>query len=138
MNNFISLNIKYLCSKKNLNQDEFGLLFNLKKGVVGSYIRENAIPKLETITAICNEFKISIDDFINTDLSQKAFGIKENKILYASEPEREPYIISPRYVESLEKIIEDKERIIKALEESLKDKERLIQTLEGKKTTKTA
>lgn len=138
MKNFISLNIKYLSDKKKLSQDEFGLLFNLKKGVVGSYIREIAVPKLETIQSICNYFEINIDDFINKDLSLKPFGTNSGQILYAKEPEAEPYIISPRYVESLEKIIEDKERIIKALEESLRDKEKLIQTLEKKKTPKSA
>lgn len=138
MKNFISINISYLVHKSRLSQDDFGVIFELNKGLIGKYVNEISLPKIETIQKICTHFQINIDDFINKDLSLKPFGTNSGQLLYAKEPEAEPYIISPRYVESLEKIIEDKERIIKALEESLRDKEKLIQTLEKKKTPKSA
>lgn len=120
MKNYIGLNIKYLCEKNFLNQDDFGLLFDLKKGVIGTYVREISNPKIEIIQKICLQYKISIDDFVNTNLSTaKPYAIKQGEMLYANEQESQPYVISPKYVELLEKSIEDKDKIIKALEEKI-------------------
>ena len=69
MNNFIGINISYLVDKLNCTQDEFGALFDLKRGNVNQYVKEKAQPKIETIQKICKHFEISIDDFINLDLS---------------------------------------------------------------------
>ncbi|CAM3967794.1 helix-turn-helix domain-containing protein [Flavobacterium cucumis] len=69
MKNFISINISYLVNKTRLSKDEFGEMFNLGKGSIGNYILEKAIPKLETIQKICSHFEISIDDFVNKDIS---------------------------------------------------------------------
>jgi len=139
MKNNISINITYLIHKSRLSQDEFGLLFELNKGLVGKYVNEISLPKIETIQKICSYFEITIDDFINKDLSEKPYGIRDGKLLMSKEPDKEDYSpISPRYVEQLEKALKDKERIIAALEESLKDKEKLIQTLEKKKTQNSA
>jgi transcriptional regulator with XRE-family HTH domain len=117
MKNYISLNIKHLCDKNILNQDDFGLLFGLKKSVVGTYVREISTPKIEIIQKICAYYQISIDDFVNTDLSAgKPYATKGGNLLYTEEKRPDPYIISPRYVEVLEKSLEDKEKIIKSLE----------------------
>jgi transcriptional regulator with XRE-family HTH domain len=128
MKNYIGLNIKYLTDKNNLKQDEFGLLFDLNKGVIGTYVREMALPKIEIIQRICNHYEISIDDFVNTDLSApKAVGIKQGNLLYASEPLNygQHEVISPRYVASLEKMIVEKEQ-------ALNDKQKIIEMLEEK------
>jgi len=139
MKNFISINISYLIHKSRLSQDDFGLLFELNKGLIGKYVNEISLPKIETIQKICTYFEITIDDFINSDLSQKPYGIRDGKMLISNEPENENYsLISPRYVDQLEKSLNDKERIILALENSLLDKEKLIQTLEKKKTQNSA
>lgn len=121
MKNYIGFNIKYLCEKNFLNQDDFGLLFDLKKGVIGTYVREISNPKIEIIQRICLHYKISIDDFVNTDLSvAKAYGIKQGELLHANDNEtKHPYAINPRYVDLLEKSIQDKDKIIKSLEEKL-------------------
>lgn len=119
MKNFISINIIYLVHKSRLGQDDFGIMFDLKRGAINSYCTNKALPKIETIQRICLHFEITIDDFINKDLSApKAYGIKQGQLLYANEPEEEIFI-SPRYVESLEKTIQDKEKIIVMLEEKL-------------------
>jgi transcriptional regulator with XRE-family HTH domain len=138
MKNYISINISYLVHKSRLGQDEFGNIFELNKGLIGKYINNISLPKIETIQKICSHFEITIDDFINKDLSVKPVGIYKNEILYASEPEPEPYVISPRYVEMLEKAIIDKDKLISVLEEALKDKEKIINTIENKKTDKSA
>lgn len=68
MNNFISLNISFLCESERLTQKEFGEIFGLKQNVISSYMKNNATPKLETIQEICTHFNVSLDDFINRDL----------------------------------------------------------------------
>ena len=120
MNNFISENINFLTKKNNLSLDEFGNIFDLSKGLTGQYVRKLSLPKIITIQKICEYYKLSIDDFINTDLSvAKHYGTKEGSLLYVNEHQNEPQMISPRYVELLEKSILDKEKIIKALESKL-------------------
>lgn len=70
MKNYIGLNIKYLYEKNFLSQDEFGELFGLKKSVIGTYVREISVPKIDVIQKICVYYKISIDDFVNRPLSE--------------------------------------------------------------------
>lgn len=118
MNNFIGLNIKYLCESKSLKQDEFGLFFNLGKGVVGTYVREMAIPKIEIIQKICAHYNISIDDFVNTDLSKSKIEksiINELKDYSLAAPSGF-VLISEKHLKLLESTIKDKDKIIKALE----------------------
>lgn len=121
MQNFISINIVYLVHKSRLGQDEFGAMFNLNKGLIGKYVNKISLPKIETIQRICAHYEITIDDFINKDLDKtaKPYGIKQGELLYSNELEPESIFISPRYVETLEKTIIDKEKIIKMLEEKL-------------------
>jgi HTH-type transcriptional regulator/antitoxin PezA len=124
MNNFISENIAFLVKKHDLAIDDFGNLFDLTRGVTGQYIRKSSLPKIITIQKICEYYKLSIDDFINKDLSAiKPYAIKEGNLLYAAE-QNEPYMISPRYVELLEKSIQDKDKIIKSLEEKLQGEDK--------------
>jgi len=124
MNNFIPENIAFLTKKNNLSLDDFGNLFDLSKGLTGQYVRKLSLPKIITIQKICAHYNLSIDDFINTDLSVgKPYAIKQSGLLYTNE-ESTDYIISPRYVETLEKSIQDKEKIIKMLEDKLQDDEK--------------
>lgn len=126
--NYISQNIKFLLKKSELSQDDFGLLFEIGKGLISNYINDRALPKIESIQKMCLHYKISIDDFVNTDLSApKAVGIKQGNLLYASEPLNygQHEVISPRYVASLEKMILEKEQ-------ALNDKQKIIEMLEEK------
>lgn len=118
--NYIPENLRYLITLENSSMDEFGVRFELGRGMISQYIRKIAIPKLETIQRICLHFEITIDDFVNKDLSAaKPYAVKQGQLSYSEDKEIEPYAISPRYVELLEKSIQDKEKIIKSLEEKL-------------------
>jgi transcriptional regulator with XRE-family HTH domain len=120
--NYIPENIEYLIQRENSSKDEFGFQFDLKRGIVSQYVRKISLPKLETIQRICLHYEISIDDFVNTDLSAgKPYGIKGSQIVSTQESNPDPYMVSPRYVEVLEKALEDKEKIIKSLELRLGD-----------------
>jgi len=74
MKDFIGLNIKYLCENNFLSQDEFGAKFGLKKSVVGTYVRGISHPKVELMQKICEEYQLSLDEFINNDLYLKNKG----------------------------------------------------------------
>lgn len=121
MENFIGENIAFLIKKNDLVIDDFGVLFDLSRGVTGQYIRKSSLPKIITIQKICAHYNISIDDFINKDLSiPQPYGYRDGNVLYSSEPENSGYqVFSPKYVELLEKSIEDKDKIISTYEEKL-------------------
>lgn len=121
MKNYISANISYLVHKSRLGQDEFGQLFDLNKGLIGKYINNISLPKIETLVKICDYFNISLDSLVRENLLEKNEVSKINKI---DEP-IENYMISPRYVEMLEKQN-------KLFETALQDKEKIIHTLEEK------
>lgn len=117
---YLSENIAYLVSKSGLSQDDFGALLGLKRGAVNTYINNKAFPKIDTLIKICEDYEVSLDDLIRSLLDiEKPYGIKDGKLLTSNENNPEPYMISPRYVEVLEKALEDKEKIIKSLEEKL-------------------
>lgn len=121
MKNYISKNISYLVHKSRLGQDEFGQLFDLNKGLIGKYINNISLPKIETLVKICDHFNITLDSLVRENLLEKNEVDKINKI---DEP-HENYIISPRYVEMLEKQN-------KLFENALQDKDKIIHTLEEK------
>lgn len=119
MNNFISENIAFLIKKHDLSIDDFGLLFDLSRGVTGQYIRKSSLPKIITLQKICTYYKISIDDFINTDLSQAKNYNQGSKAEAVNEPAEGYGYVSLKYMALLEKSIEDKDKIIKALESKM-------------------
>ena len=86
MKNFIGLNIKYLCDSNFLSQDEFGARFGLKKSVVGTYIRGISHPKIEVMQKICEEFKLTMDEFVNEDLYIKYKGHTAGSLARVAEP----------------------------------------------------
>lgn len=113
MKNFIGLNIKYLCENDFLSQDEFGAKFGLKKSVIGTYIREISYPKIEVIQKICEEYTLTIDEFINHDLYLK------NKGYTSLQPQRtvnEPIAENYPEKEALLKTIAAQEQTIAALQ----------------------
>ena len=113
MKDYIGLNIKYLCENNFLSQDEFGAKFGLKKSVIGTYVRGISHPKVEVMQKICEEYSISLDDFINQDLYLKNNGYtaatESTKI---SEPESPLYSTEK---EALLKTIEAQQQTIAAM-----------------------
>lgn len=117
---YLSENISYLVAKSGLSQDDFGGLLGLKRGAINTYVNNKAFPKIETLIKICEDYNITLDDLVRRPLDKtKPYGIQGSKILSSNEKNSEPYAISPKYVELLEKTVEDKEKIIKGLEEKL-------------------
>ena len=65
----INKNIKKLRTLKGLSQSEFAKIFDLSRANIGSYEEGRAQPKIDTVTRIANYFSISLDDFVNKELS---------------------------------------------------------------------
>lgn len=114
--NYISENISYLLKNSDLSQDDFGQLFDVGKGLISNYINKRALPKIETIQKMCIMYKITIDDFVNTDLSDKKYKVNNSKMML-NEPQEGYGVYSQKYVTLLEKTIEDKEIIITQLKD---------------------
>ena len=66
---FIGKNIKKIRTTKGLNQTDFGKVFNLTRGSIGSYEEGRAEPKIETLKHIAKKFSISLDLLITTELT---------------------------------------------------------------------
>ncbi len=65
----IGKNIKKIRTVKGLNQTEFGKIFNLTRGSIGSYEEGRAEPKIETLKEIAKKFSITLDSIITTELT---------------------------------------------------------------------
>lgn len=69
----LNKNIKKLRTLKGLSQTEFARLFDLSRANIGSYEEGRAQPKMEAVIKIANHFSISLDDFVNRELSVNDF-----------------------------------------------------------------
>lgn len=70
--NYIAKNLSFLLRQTGLGKDAFGETVGLKRGNIGSYIDEKALPKIDTLQKISETYKISLDDLVNTDLSNNS------------------------------------------------------------------
>lgn len=125
MKNYIGLNIKYLCDRNFLSQKDFGNIFGLTQAVVNAYIKEKSNPQVETIQKICKHFELSIDDFLNLDLSTKSYDNKTQAALSTGEPQ-------PVNYSDKDKIIQAQAKTIETLEKHTATLERLVENLEAK------
>lgn len=112
MKNYIAENILYFVKLSKLSQDDFGAMFDLKRGSINSYASGKSLPKVETIQKICIYFKVTIDDFINLDLTAKSYEVK-NVSKEVAEPN-----------------FSDKDMLIEAQRETIEVQKQLIKNLE--------
>lgn len=66
---YIGKNIRKIRHVKKLTQTAFAELFDIKRASIGAYEEGRAEPKVDTITSIANYFSISLDKFINKELT---------------------------------------------------------------------
>ncbi len=119
MHIFIPQNIKFLCEYENLKQDEFGEIFGLKRGVIGTYERGRSFPKMETIIQIAEHFNLTLDALVRRRLTEKDMTggevtIKDNSSLNTEKiyerllAEKDKHIdLQNKYVAKLEEEIEE-------------------------------
>ncbi|SHI34278.1 DNA-binding transcriptional regulator, XRE-family HTH domain [Mesonia phycicola] len=76
---FFGKNIRKIRNVKNMSQQAFADLFELKRGTLGAYEEGRSEPKIETIILIANYFSISIDAILTTELTvNQLLKFKEN------------------------------------------------------------
>ncbi len=66
---YIGKNIKKIRSLKKISQAEYAKIFSLTRGTIGAYEEERAEPKIDTIIQMANYFGLSIDAFLNKELT---------------------------------------------------------------------
>lgn len=133
MNNFISHNIKYLCSVNFLSQNDFGERLGLKRSVISMYVAEKSQPKIETLQRITKEFDVNLDDFINRKLDEV-----NNKDLAATRGVANEDGLQYGKVALLESQLKDKDEIIKMKNEVIEMLRQEIERLGGNHKKQTA
>jgi len=66
----ISKNIKFLRKKQYYTQETFAEALDIKRSLVGAYEEGRADPRINNLIKICELFKVSLDTFINVDVSE--------------------------------------------------------------------
>ncbi|MCI5059349.1 MAG: helix-turn-helix domain-containing protein, partial [Flavobacteriales bacterium] len=57
-----------------MTQEQFAIKIGVKRSLIGAYEEGRAEPKLSTILNMCSYFKISLDELIQNNLSDKPFN----------------------------------------------------------------
>lgn len=66
---YLATNLKQLRKTKNLTQTQLAEKIGIKRAILGAYEEGRAEPKLSTLQMFCRFFNLSLDDFVNNDLS---------------------------------------------------------------------
>lgn len=64
------LNLKYLRKQKGFTQEEMAEKLGIKRSLIGAYEEERAEPRLEVMQAVCDMFKITLEDFLFKNLAE--------------------------------------------------------------------
>lgn len=67
---FLNTNIRFLRKQKGLTQQALGKKIGVNRAMVGSYEEGRAVPKIAALQDLAYFFDTSIDELLNTDLSQ--------------------------------------------------------------------
>jgi transcriptional regulator with XRE-family HTH domain len=66
---FAGQNLKYLRKLRGLTQEEFAAKLQIKRSLLGAYEEERAEPRLDVLEIVSDEFGISLDDLLRSDLT---------------------------------------------------------------------
>ncbi|WP_124979091.1 helix-turn-helix domain-containing protein [Nonlabens xiamenensis] len=93
---FFGKNIKKIRGVKNLSQQAFADLFDLKRGTLGAYEEGRSEPKIDTIIKIANYFSIAIDDILTAELTvNQLLRFNDRLTLTPEDLEREEFAEIP-------------------------------------------
>ncbi|MEL6562322.1 MAG: LexA family transcriptional regulator [Bacteroidota bacterium] len=67
---YISKNIKFLRKKHYFTQETFAEALDIKRSLVGAYEEGRADPRINNLIKICDLFNVSVDVFVNKDVSE--------------------------------------------------------------------
>jgi len=63
-------NLKYLRKLRGWTQQEFADKLRIKRSLLGAYEEKRAKPHLDTLEAVCDIFKLTMDEILRKDLSE--------------------------------------------------------------------
>lgn len=115
MQNYISINIIYIRSRSGLSQEDIGNIIGTSYHAVSSYEKKKSLPPIDKIQLFCKEFNLSIDDFVNKDLST----LQATNSNVVNEPVSE-YILSDKETELYNKMLLIKDDVIYSKEGQIK------------------
>ncbi|MBL7731077.1 MAG: LexA family transcriptional regulator, partial [Chitinophagaceae bacterium] len=67
-------NLKYLRKLRGLTQEEFAAKLGIKRSLLGAYEEERAEPRIDVLEVVCDIFKLTMDEILRSDLSEKTKG----------------------------------------------------------------
>lgn len=62
-------NLKYLRKLRGWTQEEFANKLQIKRSLLGAYEEERAEPRIDVLEAVCDMFKLTLDEILRKDLS---------------------------------------------------------------------
>lgn len=62
-------NLKYLRKLRGWTQEEFANKLHIKRSLLGAYEEERAEPRIDVLEAVCDIFKLTLDEILRKDLS---------------------------------------------------------------------
>ena len=68
---FAGKNLKYLRKDKDLTQEQFAKEIGIKRSLLGAYEEERAEPRIEVLEKVSDNFQVSLDELLRTDLSKQ-------------------------------------------------------------------
>jgi transcriptional regulator with XRE-family HTH domain len=91
---FSNQNLKYLRKQRGWTQEEFANRLSIKRSLLGAYEEERAEPRFEVLEAVCDLFKLTMDDLLRKDLSdQKGSYLNRRRSLkMMSGPSEIPFV----------------------------------------------
>lgn len=81
---YFGKNIKKIRGVKNLSQQAFADLFDLKRGTLGAYEEGRSEPKIETLLKITKHFQITLEDILTRELKVNELLQFKDDLLFQS------------------------------------------------------
>ena len=91
---FSNQNLKYLRKQRGWTQEEFATKINIKRSLLGAYEEERAEPRYEVLEAVCDLFKLTMDELLRKDLGdQKGNYLSQRRAMkMVSGPAEIPFV----------------------------------------------
>ena len=93
-------NIKKIRILRNMSQQEFGELFDISRGSIGSYEEDRAEPKIDTVIKIAAHFKLSIDILLTKELINKLNRVDDFERVWIIEQYMYRFLSCPKCLEN--------------------------------------
>ena len=124
----ISENIKHIRKIHKLNQEEFGARLGTVKSVISAYEIGKRTPNLEIVVKLSQEFDISVDDLLFTDLSKQSPKSKDPRMQKTAFEYAQDIENMKTSAEALEQAIgeDNLKLVLRVLTLRVKDLERVI------------